>query len=199
MPSARETEHRLQTACPARSIILDTGTHLKCSRSRGFYFFRLVPGRLQFLFQTASTPSNLLSSPFQARLKPQFNPAPFPNLPVFDESRPSGDNRRVASLSKWACGAAGSALPWHGRGHRFDPDQVHQSFRSTSLPQRCSILVYISNTTFVTRFRWPHLVAAPRQHFAFICKALNRVRRTVCASGRQLSIDAGSHRLDDRP
>ena len=28
--------------------------------------------------------------------------------------------------SMWACGAAGSALPWHGRGHRFDPDQVHQ-------------------------------------------------------------------------
>jgi hypothetical protein len=27
----------------------------------------------------------------------------------------------------WACGAAGSALPWHGRGRRFDPDQVHQS------------------------------------------------------------------------
>src|SRR3954465_8885710 len=33
-----------------------------------------------------------------------------------------------ASLpSMWACGAAGSALPWHGRGRRFDPDQVHQS------------------------------------------------------------------------
>ena len=29
---------------------------------------------------------------------------------------------------KWACGAAGSALPWHGRGRRFDPDQVHQIF-----------------------------------------------------------------------
>jgi putative endonuclease len=29
-------------------------------------------------------------------------------------------------LQKWACGAAGSALPWHGRGRRFDPDQVHQ-------------------------------------------------------------------------
>ena len=28
--------------------------------------------------------------------------------------------------AEWACGAAGSALPWHGRGHRFDPDQVHQ-------------------------------------------------------------------------
>jgi hypothetical protein len=27
----------------------------------------------------------------------------------------------------WACGAAGSALPWHGRGRRFDPDQVHQN------------------------------------------------------------------------
>ena len=27
---------------------------------------------------------------------------------------------------EWACGAAGSALPWHGRGHRFDPGQVHQ-------------------------------------------------------------------------
>src|SRR5689334_6505222 len=30
------------------------------------------------------------------------------------------------ALIKWACGAAGSALPWHGRGRRFDPDQVHQ-------------------------------------------------------------------------
>src|SRR5712691_3680228 len=24
-------------------------------------------------------------------------------------------------LQSWACGAAGSALPWHGRGRRFDP------------------------------------------------------------------------------
>src|SRR5690348_6488330 len=32
-----------------------------------------------------------------------------------------------AVLPKWACGAAGSALPWHGRGRRFDPDQVHQN------------------------------------------------------------------------
>jgi hypothetical protein len=32
----------------------------------------------------------------------------------------------------WACGAAGSALPWHGRGHRFDPDQVHQTTPSRS-------------------------------------------------------------------
>src|SRR5277367_5500809 len=32
----------------------------------------------------------------------------------------------------WACGAAGSALPWHGRGHRFDPGQVHQSNQQLS-------------------------------------------------------------------
>ena len=34
--------------------------------------------------------------------------------------------RKLHPRSMWACGAAGSALPWHGRGHRFDPDQVHQ-------------------------------------------------------------------------
>ena len=28
-----------------------------------------------------------------------------------------------------ACGAVGSALPWHGRGRRFEPVQVHQSFQ----------------------------------------------------------------------
>ena len=51
---------------------------------------------------------------------------PFQMRPAFDETRLSGDNRKVASRNMWACGAAGSALPWHGRGHRFDPDQVHQ-------------------------------------------------------------------------
>jgi hypothetical protein len=42
-----------------------------------------------------------------------------------DESASTGENKNVAT-AMWACGAAGSALPWHGRGHRFDPDQVHQ-------------------------------------------------------------------------
>src|SRR5438552_13986276 len=37
--------------------------------------------------------------------------------------------------TKWACGAAGSALPWHGRGRRFDPDQVHQFFRLLQVHQ----------------------------------------------------------------
>src|SRR5437588_4933478 len=38
--------------------------------------------------------------------------------------------------SEWACGAVGSALPWHGRGRRFEPDQVHQFplNKSASLP-----------------------------------------------------------------
>src|SRR5271156_4857235 len=35
-------------------------------------------------------------------------------------------NQQEFLPQKWACGAAGSALPWHGRGRRFDPDQVHQ-------------------------------------------------------------------------
>ena len=29
----------------------------------------------------------------------------------------------------WACGAVGSALPWHGRGRGFESLQVHQTFQ----------------------------------------------------------------------
>ena len=35
--------------------------------------------------------------------------------------------KQLRSQPEWACGAAGSALPWHGRGRRFDPDQVHHT------------------------------------------------------------------------
>ena len=42
--------------------------------------------------------------------------------------------RLVVSPNKWACGAAGSALPWHGRGRRFDPDQVHHFQLLTDTP-----------------------------------------------------------------
>src|SRR5271163_2934159 len=28
-------------------------------------------------------------------------------------------------LQSWACGAAGSALPWHGKGRRFDPHRPY--------------------------------------------------------------------------
>src|SRR4051812_27171739 len=45
-----------------------------------------------------------------------------------------GENELTSKsfLQVWACGAAGSALPWHGRGRRFDPDQVHQILLCTS-------------------------------------------------------------------
>ena len=44
--------------------------------------------------------------------------------------------RRQWESSMWACGAAGSALPWHGRGHRFDPDQVHQGIHRLRVAAR---------------------------------------------------------------
>ena len=34
----------------------------------------------------------------------------------------------------WACGAVGSALPWHGRGQWFESLQVHQSPSNTYGP-----------------------------------------------------------------
>jgi hypothetical protein len=33
----------------------------------------------------------------------------------------------VAIQLSWACGAVGSALPWHGRGREFESHQVHQN------------------------------------------------------------------------
>ena len=50
----------------------------------------------------------------------------------FDYHDRVGENNfaSVIASSKWACGAAGSALPWHGRGRRFDPDQVHQTINN---------------------------------------------------------------------
>jgi putative endonuclease len=53
-----------------------------------------------------------------------FNRGPVAQL----GARPGLAGKIVGSSGflKWACGAAGSALPWHGRGRRFDPDQVHQ-------------------------------------------------------------------------
>ena len=45
---------------------------------------------------------------------------------MFDYQFGLGENEVVSP--QWACGAVGSALPWHGRGRRFEPDQVHQNF-----------------------------------------------------------------------
>ena len=73
----------------------------------------------------------------------------------FDSLAQIGENQEVGSVAEWACGAAGSALPWHGRGHRFDPDQVHQlnqSFRSSLLSRLCRIFVANSKITPRTGF-----------------------------------------------
>src|SRR5258708_16549819 len=58
--------------------------------------------------------------------------------PRVDYPQDVGENESSTSLDpssrtfqSWACGAAGSALPWHGRGRRFDPDQVHQFLSTT--------------------------------------------------------------------
>jgi hypothetical protein len=40
-------------------------------------------------------------------------------IPVYDA--------RIEESIRWACGAVGSALPWHGRGQGFESLQVHQS------------------------------------------------------------------------
>ena len=39
-------------------------------------------------------------------------------------------------LKQWACGAVGSALPWHGRGRQFESDQVHQNKPQQNLDLR---------------------------------------------------------------
>jgi hypothetical protein len=57
--------------------------------------------------------------PFSEKIALQLDAAPYPWI---DDFIAVSENRRVRL---WACGAAGSALPWHGRGRRFDPDQVH--------------------------------------------------------------------------
>src|SRR5581483_2142045 len=50
-----------------------------------------------------------------------------PPTPVREAARSS--NVMIGKfLSEWACGAVGSALPWHGRGREFESLQVHQIF-----------------------------------------------------------------------
>ena len=39
---------------------------------------------------------------------------------------------RVGRQHIWACSSIGRALPWHGRGRRFEPDQVHSDKRRAS-------------------------------------------------------------------
>jgi hypothetical protein len=74
----------------------------------------LCSSRSQYIFD--KNPSSL-------RLRP-FHPSWYSAV-IF-----SGRN----SSPLWACGAVGSALPWHGRGQGFESLQVHQSQSIRSRP-----------------------------------------------------------------
>src|ERR1700728_2237295 len=54
-------------------------------------------------------------------------------------------------LPQWACGAVGSALPWHGRGRRFEPDQVHQILPATQKEAGQTSLAPIINAQGITK------------------------------------------------
>ncbi len=58
---------------------------------------------------------------------------PLPRVARRLTNQPQATTIEELSRQTWACGAAGSALPWHGRGRRFDPDQVHQIPSSANL------------------------------------------------------------------
>ena len=62
----------------------------------------------------------------------------------------------------WACGAAGSALPWHGRGHRFDPDQVHHRINKLAnrLEKRDTLVLTLRLSQHVLRFS----LSSPEEH-----------------------------------
>jgi hypothetical protein len=95
-------------------IFLDTGHPPKCSRSRLGVFFA-GESHIVRRAQRSSDVTRLV------RRGGLTNPATAATI------------RRLHPCDEWACGAAGSALPWHGRGHRFDPDQVHQITPSKSI------------------------------------------------------------------
>ena len=148
---------RPRASRPTPSIVLDTRPPCKFSRSRKYFLFMPESERCSHSSWSNATGFRHFATQSCAIF---FNPEELsgkntlangerttgPTARWFDEFDLTGDNREVASRSLWACGAAGSALPWHGRGHRFDPDQVHQlnqSFRSSLPPRPCRILSQI--------------------------------------------------------
>src|SRR5579859_4978717 len=73
--------------------------------------------------------------------------------------------REYFDPSEWACGAAGSALPWHGRGRRFDPDQVHQIHQQLS--------GYPPNRLPAIARKWQNLSA--RRHYGLLLSSFRSV------------------------
>ena len=62
-----------------------------------------------------------------------------------------------------ACGAVGSALPWHGRGREFESHQVHQTFRRLTLTPNYQSYVQLKSGTAphvdLAEWRLPHRAA----------------------------------------
>ena len=80
--------------------------------------------------------------PQRSRRRPRLEIRTLPRGHRFDYPEQVSENYQssssfltlVLALVAWACGAAGSALPWHGRGRRFDPGQVHHIFNYLQIP-----------------------------------------------------------------
>jgi hypothetical protein len=94
----------------------------------------------------------------------------------------------------WACGAAGSALPWHGRGRRFDPDQVHQIQASSPAQRACASRlagkVVGSIPTRSTKFKLPPPLPQPAPGTLLLRSTRNRA---TCLS----FTDPGTNRSAD--
>src|ERR1019366_2993539 len=64
-----------------------------------------------------------------------------------------------------ACGAVGSALPWHGRGREFESHQVHHNFSNTyirSLPRKPRFGVQLESKMDATPQRGSFLFVSVR-------------------------------------
>ena len=73
-------------------------------------------------------------------------------------------------VQQWACGAAGSALPWHGRGRRFDPDQVHQIFQIfNQTPINKPIYTHFAIPLEFMRLRCPMLIPQVQRESSLNC------------------------------
>ena len=74
-------------------------------------------------------------------------------------------------LSWWlfrrACGAVGSALPWHGRGREFESHQVHQTFQSRTAPCPPNTIAGIQRESTTLRAD----VKAPRRYNGYVSRA----------------------------
>ena len=101
---------------------------------------------------------------------------------MFDYHGAVGENKfaSVIGSSKWACGAAGSALPWHGRGRRFDPDQVHHQINNFSEP---TFQALVAN--------WPEIAQTSAAVASSSVRSVDRFDRCLHAFRNLLHVNIG--------